>query len=158
MDAVRILQNPTNVTWDYDEAADVLYVSVGKPQPALGVDIGDGVILRYDEIHNAVVGLTIIGLRAKLQEEQSSQPEINNSQNLAQAAKDIKALLDQLSQEHSSTAIVGAKAIEEVERNPTLKSQIIDALEEGGRTALEKLVDHPAVSIVVAAVKGAMQS
>jgi internalin A len=82
---------------------------------------------------------------------------VYNSQNLAQAAKDIKELLDQLSQEYSSTAMVGAKAIEEVERNPTLKSRIINALKEGGTTALEKLVDHPAVSIVVAAVKGAMQ-
>ncbi|WP_263975433.1 hypothetical protein [Leptolyngbya sp. 7M] len=34
MDAVRILHNPTDVTWDYDEEADVLYVSVGLRQPA----------------------------------------------------------------------------------------------------------------------------
>jgi internalin A len=83
--------------------------------------------------------------------------QISNSQDLAKAAKDIKALLDQLSQEYSSTAMVGAKAIEEVERNPTLKTRIINALKEGGTTALEKLVDHPAVSIIVAAVKGGMQ-
>jgi internalin A len=82
---------------------------------------------------------------------------VYNSQNLAQAAKDIKELLDQLSQSYSSTAMIGAKAIEEVERNPTLKSRIVNALKEGGTTALEKLVDHPAVSIIVAAVKGGMQ-
>lgn len=72
MDAVRILQNSANASWDYDEEADVLYISVGKPQPALGIDIGDGVILRYDEAHNAVVGLTIVGLRARLREDQIS--------------------------------------------------------------------------------------
>lgn len=82
---------------------------------------------------------------------------VYNSQNLAQAAKDIKGLLDQLSQEYPSVAIVGAKAIEEVERNPTFKSRIINALKEGGTTALEKLVDHPATSIIVAAIKGGMQ-
>ena len=71
MDAVRILQTSANASWNYDEEADVLYVSVGKPQPALGIDIGSGVILRYDETRNAVVGLTVIGLRAKLQEEQN---------------------------------------------------------------------------------------
>ncbi|WP_375469323.1 COR domain-containing protein [uncultured Nostoc sp.] len=81
--------------------------------------------------------------------------QINNSQNLTQAAKDIKELLDQLSQKYpNNTAIVGAKAIEEIERQPTLKARIINALKEAGAEALEKAVDHPAVSIVIAATKG----
>ena len=46
----------------------MLYVSVGEPKPALGIDIGEGVILRYDEASNEVVGLTLIGLRARLLE------------------------------------------------------------------------------------------
>ena len=46
--------------------ADVLYLSLGQPRPAVGVDIGDGVVLRYDEATQEVVGLTVIGLRAKL--------------------------------------------------------------------------------------------
>ena len=54
------------LNWDYDAEADVLYLSIGEPQPALGVDIGEGVILRYDEAHNEVVGLTLIGLRSRL--------------------------------------------------------------------------------------------
>jgi len=49
MEAIRILEGKPNLNWEYDEEADVLYVSVGEPQPALGVDIGEGVILRYDE-------------------------------------------------------------------------------------------------------------
>ncbi|MEH2450224.1 leucine-rich repeat protein [Nostoc sp.] len=80
--------------------------------------------------------------------------QINNSQNLAQAAKDIKELLNQLSKEYSSTAIVGVKAVEEIERQPTLKARIVNALKEAGSEALEKAVDHPAVSIVIAATKG----
>ncbi|MDF2387855.1 leucine-rich repeat protein [Nostoc ellipsosporum NOK] len=84
--------------------------------------------------------------------------QINNAQNLAQAAKDIKELLNQLSQEYSNTAIVGAKAIEEIDRNPTLKARIINALKEAGSEALDKAVDHPAVSIVIAAAKGFMDS
>jgi uncharacterized protein YuzE len=145
MDAVRILHNPTDVSWDYDEEADVLYVSVGKPQPALGVDIGDGVILRYDETRNAIVGLTIIGLRAKLQEEQSYQPQIDNSQDLAQAAKDIKALLDQLAVDYptDSPSVVGAKAVDHVEKDPQLKSRLLRGLKAGSFAALEKMIDHP---------------
>ncbi|HEY4688570.1 MAG TPA: DUF2283 domain-containing protein [Anaerolineae bacterium] len=66
MEAVKILEKPASITWDYDEDADVLYLSVGEPQPALGVDIGEGIVLRYDEARREVVGLTLIGLRARL--------------------------------------------------------------------------------------------
>jgi len=66
MEAVKILEKPTNLTWDYDEEADVLYLSFGDPRPAIGVDIGEGVVLRYDEPRQEVVGLTILGLRARL--------------------------------------------------------------------------------------------
>jgi len=66
MEAVRILEKPAEITWDYDEEADVLYLSIREPVPAVGVDIGEGVILRYDETRREVVGLTLIGLRARL--------------------------------------------------------------------------------------------
>lgn len=66
MEALKILEKPSDLTWDYDEEADVLYLSVGEPHPALGVDVGEGVILRYDEAAKEVVGLTLIGLRERL--------------------------------------------------------------------------------------------
>ncbi|MFZ4675717.1 MAG: DUF2283 domain-containing protein [Nodosilinea sp.] len=66
MDTLKILQTSEQANWDYDDEADVLYLSVGKPRPAVGIDIGDGVVLRYDEETQEVVGLTVIGLRAKL--------------------------------------------------------------------------------------------
>jgi uncharacterized protein YuzE len=66
MEAVKIQEKPSSITWDYDEEADVLYLAIGKPQPAVGLDIDEGVIVRYDEAHNEVVGLTLIGLRARL--------------------------------------------------------------------------------------------
>lgn len=66
MEAVKILEKPTSISWDYDEEADVLYLSIGEPQPAVGLDIGDGVIVRYDEARREVIGLTLIGLRARL--------------------------------------------------------------------------------------------
>ena len=67
MEALKILERPSEITWDYDEEADVLYISIGEPRPALGVDIGEGVVLRYDEAKKEVVGLTLIGLRERLQ-------------------------------------------------------------------------------------------
>lgn len=49
--------------------SNVLYLAIGDPRPAVGLDIGEGVILRYDEVRREVIGLTLIGLRARLQRE-----------------------------------------------------------------------------------------
>jgi len=68
MEAVKILEKKERVDWDYDEEADVLYLSIGKPRKATGVDIGQGVVVRYDEKKKEVVGLTILGVRARLVE------------------------------------------------------------------------------------------
>ncbi len=61
-----IIPRGENVEWDYDDGADVLYISFGKPKSAIGVDVGKGVILRYDEKEKKIVGMTIIGLKGML--------------------------------------------------------------------------------------------
>lgn len=85
--------------------------------------------------------------------------QINHSQDLAQAARDIQTLLDQLSQDYDSTtpagqAQIGAKVVEAMEKDPTLKARIVNALKEGGTALIVETVDHPAVKPVVAMVKG----
>ncbi|MBF0536994.1 MAG: DUF2283 domain-containing protein [Nitrospirae bacterium] len=66
MEAINILEKRENLNWDYDEEADVLYISVGEPQKALGIDIGEGVVVRYVESSGDIVGLTIVGVRERL--------------------------------------------------------------------------------------------
>jgi len=66
MEAIKILDKKENLDWDYDEKADVLYISIGKPQKAIGIDIGEGVIVRYKEDSGEVVGLTLIGVKERL--------------------------------------------------------------------------------------------
>ncbi len=66
MQPVKIVERPASITWDYDADADVLYLSVGEPRAAVGIDIGDGLVLRYDETLQEVAGLTVIGLRERL--------------------------------------------------------------------------------------------
>ena len=85
--------------------------------------------------------------------------QINNSQDLTQAAKDIKTLLTQLETDYDPTkpvdkAMMTAKVVESVDNNPTLKARVVNALKEGGSTALEEAIDHPVVKPVVAALKG----
>ncbi|MBI5026831.1 MAG: DUF2283 domain-containing protein [Nitrospirae bacterium] len=66
MEAIKILEKKENLNWDYDEEADVLYISIGEPQMALGVDIGEGAVVRYLESTGEVVGLTLIGVKERL--------------------------------------------------------------------------------------------
>jgi internalin A len=83
-----------------------------------------------------------------------------NSQNLTQAAQDIKALLDQLSIEYpdESPYVQAGRAIDSIKNNPTLRQRAGNAIKEAGTTAVEKAIeavtDNPAVSIVVAGIKG----
>ena len=65
MEALKILENKSQLDWDYDVEADVLYISVTPSRSAVGVDIGEVWSVRYDEVHDKVVGLTIVGIREK---------------------------------------------------------------------------------------------
>ena len=51
----------------------MLYISVGKPRPAVGLDIGEGVVVRYDQKKQEVVGLSILGFRARTLESLTSK-------------------------------------------------------------------------------------
>ncbi len=73
MEALKILEGKPSLNWEYDEEADVLYISVGKPRPAIGLDIGEGVIVRYDQKKQEVVGLSILGFRARTLQSLSSK-------------------------------------------------------------------------------------
>lgn len=66
MGALKIQEKQSNLDWEYDKEADVLYISVGKPKEAEGMDIGEGTIARLDPQSGEVVGLTIIGLRQRM--------------------------------------------------------------------------------------------
>ncbi len=86
--------------------------------------------------------------------DKSSKTEIHNHQDLPQAAKDIKTLLDQLSLDYprDSYRILGARAVDEVNKNP-VKYRIIRGLKTGSLAALEKVIDHPAATFFIEATK-----
>jgi uncharacterized protein YuzE len=74
MEPVKILDRRGRLDWMYDRASDVLYISVGKPRKAIGIDTGQGVVVRYDEAKREVVGLTILGMRQRVAESLAAQP------------------------------------------------------------------------------------
>jgi uncharacterized protein YuzE len=69
MDSVRILEDSIKITGSYDKEADVLYISLGEPCDAVAVDISDGVIARYDEESQSIVGITVMGLQQRVLKE-----------------------------------------------------------------------------------------
>jgi hypothetical protein len=83
------------------------------------------------------------------------ETQINNAQDLTQASKDIKALLDQLSLDYpdDSPRVLGAKAVDRVEKNPELKSRIMRGLKAGTFAALEKAIDHPVAKFFIEGAK-----
>ena len=46
----------------FDRDADILYLSVGKPRPAIAKEVGDDILVRVDPKSDEVVGCTILNL------------------------------------------------------------------------------------------------
>ena len=79
-------------------------------------------------------------------------------QNLAEAAAQIQALLEQLSKTYPADTTTGkmklaTKVIERIESNPTLMERILSALKAGSISALEQALNHPASSFVISALE-----
>ncbi len=69
MEGLKILEREEKLSWEYDDEADVLYISIGEPRPAEGIDIGEGTIIRLDPETKGVVGLTLLGLSKRIMKE-----------------------------------------------------------------------------------------
>jgi len=50
---------------DYDEYADVLYISFGKPRKAISIEANEGDFIRIDPFSDKIVGITIIDFKEK---------------------------------------------------------------------------------------------
>jgi tetratricopeptide (TPR) repeat protein len=79
-------------------------------------------------------------------------------QNLAEAAAEIQQLLEQLEQSYPANTTTGTmqiatETISQIDRNPTLKARILNALKAGGVAAFEQFLNHPAASFVIAALE-----
>lgn len=50
---------------NYDEDADVLYISLGRPQPAISVEVNDGNLMRVDPFTDELVGITVLDFKER---------------------------------------------------------------------------------------------
>jgi hypothetical protein len=86
--------------------------------------------------------------------------QINNSQDLIQAAKDITTLLNQLSVDYpdDSHRVLSAKAVDRVVESSKLKARILRGIKVGGFAALEKMIDHPLAKFFIEGAKEVFRS
>ncbi len=54
---------------DYDDKADVLYISFGKPKKAICIEKSMNVLMRFDPITNDLVGITIVNAMQQMKGE-----------------------------------------------------------------------------------------
>jgi uncharacterized protein YjbI with pentapeptide repeats len=109
-------------------------------------------------------GANVTNYANKLQDNARQQAILHNyapeqRQTLVEAAAEIQQLLEQLSQTYPATtqtekmALV-TKAVEAIEKNPTLKARVMGALKAGGVETLKELIDNPLVNVLLAALEG----
>lgn len=85
------------------------------------------------------------------------------NQDESQLAQDIQTLLEELDKNHDTNTLNGkmmiaAEAIKHIENNNNFKSRIIKSLSSGGTAALASLLNHPAASFLIEAIKTWRQS
>lgn len=109
---------------------------------------------------NAPVGQVIIGTQTVAGDNICIQN--NYSPNLSEAAKEIKELLDQLSEEYNPNTekgqnLIKDEAVKVIKENPKLQERILKALKEGSVTALEEAINHPVAKILISTTKGFLE-
>ena len=58
----------------FDREGDILYLSVGKPRPAIAKELGDDIIVRVDPKSHRVVGCTILNLTKRFGRMKKAEP------------------------------------------------------------------------------------
>ncbi|MEL6938273.1 MAG: COR domain-containing protein [Cyanobacteria bacterium J06598_1] len=81
---------------------------------------------------------------------------------LAQTAKDLKALLDEQSEEYNAASKKGQAKIKdaviaEIQQKPTLKTRLLKALKASGEQSLIEAVNHPAAKITIKGLKAFLE-
>jgi len=74
---------------------------------------------------------------------------------LAEAARKIRELLQQVDADYGNTAAQRDAIQQKVaQQTPTVRARVVSAIEKGSKTAIAKLVDHPAAAIAIAVYEG----
>jgi uncharacterized protein YjbI with pentapeptide repeats len=152
------LEGKNEVVESYKEQNRSLLRLLEKPNITYNTQTGDRSVVNHEagDTYN-VDQAGSVGKYARSDHNTFVRSE--QKQNLAEAAAEIKQLLDQLAQTYPNrTESIVVNAIQtEVKRNPTLKARLINALKTGGVEALKTVFNHPLVSVPVETIKGFLE-
>ena len=90
--------------------------------------------------------------------QQTIQHNYASEQNLAAAAAEIQQLLNQLAASNPNDEEFAEAIRQEIQKNPTLKARLVNALKSGGLEALKAIFNHPVFSIPAETVKGWLEA
>ena len=118
---------------------------------------------KYDQRHAQFAGGFAETVRGHQEGGNIHNYAAENKQNLAEAAAEIRQLLDELAQSYPTQTmpekmVVATKAIEKIESDPNWKKRVINAAKVGGVQALEKAIDNPFGAFVAGAIEGWQES
>jgi internalin A len=82
----------------------------------------------------------------------------NYHQNLAESAKEIQALIEQLAKTYPTDTRAAKNGfadeiVKQIDTNPAITNRLLSATKAGGVAAIEQFLNHPAVSFIVAAIE-----
>ncbi len=121
----------------------------------INLSVEANVMSNSEKFTNNLQGANIANFANQISDnarQQSNQHNYGHEKSLADAAKEIKAILDQLSQNYP-TDTIASELIKKIDSNPSLAQRILSALNAGSISALEQFLDHPAASFVVSALE-----
>jgi hypothetical protein len=112
-----------------------------------------------NDFSNANFGAAnIANLGGTVNEQKIVQKTEVPKQSLAEATKEIQDLLNQLAKTNPNEATIADTIKQEIQRNPTLKTRLVNALKTGGIEALKVIFNNPFVSIPVETIKGFLEA
>jgi len=81
------------VSVDYDEEADVLYITFGPSRKGIGIELEKGEVVRIDPYTGNIVGITIVDFKCKYSEKAGLMFEERITAILSEIVENIKKVI-----------------------------------------------------------------
>ncbi|NEO00175.1 MAG: pentapeptide repeat-containing protein [Moorea sp. SIO3I7] len=134
-ETTKIDQRVQHIQGDYVEGSKGDTITQTNSSTSLGVGVSKG----PTNIHNNNISVN------------TNEPQ---SEFLAQAAAEIKELLQKLERDNPTATEAEQEAFVSAAITPTKKERLINALKEGGQGAIEEFLDNPYVNVAIRIIEG----
>ncbi|GJD23557.1 pentapeptide repeat protein [Rivularia sp. IAM M-261] len=146
-------------------SADIMELAklaLGKEKLPINLTIEATAMSNSDGFTNNLQGANIANFANQVSDNARQQANQHNysseTKSLADAAKEIQMLLEQLSVDYPSDTMKGKytlanEVIRHIDNNPSLSQRIVSAFSAGSVSALGQFLNHPAASFVISALE-----